>query len=67
MLQSAVTRSDISAHGEADGAQQNTGADNVLNSQSSTRDGNKIPKLKGKTVTTGKDVDKNTVACKIYH
>ena len=64
MLQSAVTRSDISAHGEANGAHQKTGADNVLNSQSSTRDGNKISEIKGKTVTTGKAVDKNTAACK---
>ena len=58
MLQSAVTLSDISAHGEANGAHQNTGADNVLNSQSSTRDGNKISEI------TGKAVDKNTAACK---
>ena len=58
MLQSAVTRSDISAHGEANGAHQKTGADNVLNSQSSTRDGNKISEI------TGKAVDKNTAACK---
>ena len=57
-LQSAVTRSDISAHGEANGAHQKTGADNVLNSQSSTRDGNKISEI------TGKAVDKNTAACK---
>ena len=64
MLQSGVTRSDISAHGEANGAHQNTGADNVLNSQSSTRDGNKISEIKGKTVTSGKAVDKNTAACK---
>ena len=64
MLQSAVTLSDISAHGEANGAHQNTGADNVLNSQSSTRDGNKISEIKGKTVTSGKAVDKNTAACK---
>ena len=65
MLQSAVTRSDISAHGEANGAHQKTEADNVLNSQSSTRDGNKISEIKGKTVTTGKAVDKNRQRVKI--
>ena len=39
-------------------------ADNVLNSQSTTRDGKKIPELKGETVATEKAVSRNTAASK---
>ena len=38
--------------------------DNVLNSQSTTRDGKKIPELKGETVATEKAVSRNTAASK---